>query len=131
MNRDGSDPRLLKRLEPLIAGAAWSPDGKNIAVQAAAAPPLGICLFLWSPEGQSEPRLLVPYPAAQPAWSPDGKRILFVKRHGRWLSSLFVADADGSNVTPLKNDPARTYSNPLGRRMQYSQSGSRVMLPHS
>src|SRR5579864_2654181 len=30
MNRDGSDPHLLKRFEPLIDGAAWSPDGKKI-----------------------------------------------------------------------------------------------------
>jgi Tol biopolymer transport system component len=125
MNRDGSDPRLLKRLEPLIDGAAWSPNGKNVAIQAAAAPPLGICLFLWSPEGQSEPRLLVPYPASQPAWSPDGKKILFVKRHGRWLSSPFVADADGSNVAPLKHDAGphifELAWSPDGKRIAYAQ----------
>jgi Tol biopolymer transport system component len=128
MNRDGSDPRLLKRLEPLIDCGAWSPDGKNVAIQAAAAPPLGICLFLWSPEGQSEPRLLVPYPASQPAWSPDGKRILFVKRHGRWLSSPFVADADGSNVTPLKHDPGPDIFEPTwspdGKRIAYAQENA-------
>jgi Tol biopolymer transport system component len=128
MNRDGSDPRLLKRLEPLIDGAAWSPDGKNIAVQAAGAPPLGICLFLWSPEEQSEPRLLVPYPAAHPAWSPDGKRILFVKRNGRWLTSPVVADADGSNVTPLKNDPGPDIFEPAwspdGKRIAYAQDNA-------
>ena len=126
MNRDGSDPHLLKRLEPLIDGAAWSPDGKKIVIQASAPPPLGICLFLWYPRKQSGPRLLFPYPAAWPAWSPDGKRLLFVKRYGRRLSSPFVADADGSNVTPLKHDPGPDIFEPAwspdGKRIAYAKS---------
>jgi Tol biopolymer transport system component len=125
MNRDGSDLRFQKRLEPLIDGAAWSPDSKNIAIQAAAAPPLGICLFLWSPEGQSEPRLLFPYPAAWPDWSPDGKKILFVKRYGPRTSSPFVADADGANATQLASDPGPQIFelawSPVGKRIAYTQ----------
>lgn len=125
MNSDGSNPRLLLKLEPLIEGAAWSPNGKEIVIQAAARPPLGICLFLWSPEERNAPRLLFPYPAAWPTWSPDGRRLLFVKRQGRWSSSPFVADADGSHVVPLKHDPgADIYEpswSPDGKRIAYIQ----------
>jgi len=125
MNRDGTAPRMLKRLEPLIDGAAWSPKGKSAIIQAAASPPLGICLFLWLPKAQSEPRLLFPFPAAWPAWSPDGKKILFVKRLGRHTSSPFVADADGSHVAPLKHDPGPDIFelawSPDGKRIAYAQ----------
>jgi Tol biopolymer transport system component len=128
MNRDGSDPHLLKRLEPLIDGAAWSPDGKKIVIQADTGPPLGICLFLFSPEMQSEPRLLLPFPAAWLAWSPDGKKILFVKWHGRFTSSLFVADADGTNVARLKHDPGPEIIEPAwspdGKRIAYAQDNA-------
>jgi len=125
MNRGGSDPHLLLRFEPLIDGATWSPNGKKIIIQAAARPPLGICLFLWSPEERVEPRLLFPYPAAWPAWSSNGKKILFVKRYGRRLSSPFVADADGSHVAPLKHDPGSEIFEPAwspdGKRIAYAQ----------
>lgn len=125
INRDGSAPRLLLRLEPLIDGAARSPDGKEIIIQAAARPPLGICLFLWSFQGPNAPRLFFPYPAAWPAWSPDGKKILFVKRYGPRTSSPFVANADGSHVAPLKNDPGPEVFEPAwspdGKRIAYVQ----------
>jgi Tol biopolymer transport system component len=125
MNRDGSAPRLLLRLEPLIDGAAWSPDGKKIIVQAAARPPLGICLFLWLFERPNPPRLLFPYPAAWPAWSPDGKKILFVKRYGPRLSSPFIANTDGSQEAPLKHDPDPEVFEPVwspdGKRIAYVQ----------
>jgi Tol biopolymer transport system component len=128
MNRDGSEPRLLKRMEPLIDGAASSPDGKKIVIQAAADPPLGICLFLWSTDGQSEPRLLFPYPAAWPAWSPSGKKILFVKRYGPRTSSPFVADADGANATQLASDAGpeifELAGSPDGKRIAYTQDNA-------
>jgi Tol biopolymer transport system component len=128
MNRDGGGAHLLRRLEPLIDGAAWSPGGKKIIIQAAASPPLGICLFIWSPEGQSEPRLLFPYPAAWPALSPDGKKIVFVKRNGRYTSSPFVADADGSNAASLKHDPGPDIIEPAwspdGKRIAYAQDNA-------
>jgi len=119
MNRDGSDPHFLKRLEPDIDGAAWAPDGKKIIIQATAPPPLGICLFLWYPGRQSEPRLLFPYPADWPAWSPNGKR------YGPRLSSPFVANADGSHVTPLRHDPGPGIYEPAwspdGKRIAYAR----------
>jgi len=128
MNRDGSEPQLLKRFEPLIDGAAWSPNEKAIIIQAAAPPPSGISLFLWSPQGQGEPRLFVPYPAAWPAWSPDGKKILFVKRNGRFLSSPFIADSKGANVSQLRYDPGPNIFEPAwspdGQRIAYTQDNA-------
>jgi len=125
MNRDGSDPHLLIRLEPGIDGAAWAPDGKKIIIQATAPPPLGICLFLWYPGRQGEPRLLFPYPADGPAWSPDGKKLLFVKRHGPRLSSPFVANGNGSDATPLRYDPGPDIFEPAwspdGKRIAYAK----------
>ena len=34
MDRDGGNRHLLRRMEPVIYSAAWSPDGKTLAVSA-------------------------------------------------------------------------------------------------
>jgi Tol biopolymer transport system component len=111
MNRDGSNPHLLRRqLEGFVESASWSPDGKTLALayrpkqwivrstpgQPAPAPGF----FLLSVDGHDEPRLIREN-AWDVKWSPDGKKVVFGVNPspGRW--SVHIADADGSNDLPL------------------------------
>jgi Tol biopolymer transport system component len=113
MDRDGANSRLLWRIELAIFSAAWSPDGKVLAVSTATRTPAGGSpsenepmrsgLFLLSADGHGEPRLLF-RDALTPAWSPDGKQVAFSKERplGHW--AIHVADADGTNEVQL-TDP--------------------------
>ena len=104
MDADGSHRRVLRVIEPVIYSAAWSPDGKTIAVSAATtwkpgeAPAAGV--FLLSADGQGDLRLLVAN-AWTPAWSPDGKRLAFTveRPHGSW--TVHTANADGTQDITL------------------------------
>jgi Tol biopolymer transport system component len=53
-----------------------------------------------------EPRVLISGPTSDdsPGWSPDGTRIAFIRGQGAG-SVLMVADADGSNILQVTNDP--------------------------
>lgn len=112
MNRDGSNPRLLRRLETPILQAAWSPDDKSIAATysprewastARAREPLSppvTGLFLLSLDGRGGARLLF-REGYTPAWSPDGKRLAFSAHlsDNRW--AVHVGNADGSKEIQL------------------------------
>jgi Tol biopolymer transport system component len=112
MDRDGSNPRLLRRMELVIFSAAWSPDGKTFVVtwlpEEWLRPPPRVQvapgLFLISADGRGEPRLLL-RDAFAPAWSPDGKKIGFSARlpGSRW--AVHISNADGSGEVQL-TDPS-------------------------
>jgi Tol biopolymer transport system component len=120
MDRDGSSPHLLRRLEEAIFSAAWSPDGKTLAVTylpkewrklpSTLGEPIAPGLFLFSADGQGEPRLLF-RDAFTPAWSPDGKKLAFSARlpGSRW--AVHVANADGSKEVQL-TDPSLDAGSP-------------------
>ncbi len=110
MNRDGSNPHLLRHLEGSVVSASWSPDGKTLALsylpkewldrrtpgQQRPAPGF----FLLSLDSQDEPRL-VRENSWGVKWSPDGKKVVFVENPSpaRWV--VHIANADGSNDVPL------------------------------
>ena len=103
MDKDGSNRHLMRRLEPVIESAVWSPDGKNLAItympEAWANrpdPTDRVGLFVLPADGQGEPRLLFRN-AYTPAWSPDRKRLAFSFEKPRGLWAVHVAKSDGSD----------------------------------
>src|SRR5437667_12519140 len=129
MNADGSDRKLLRHIEPVIYSAAWSSDGKTLAITCipevwASVPrpadePARAGLFLLSADGMGELRPLFPN-AFTPSWSPDGKRLAFsVERpRGRW--AVHVANTDGSHDVQL------TDSNRIGGSPAWSPDGTHI-----
>jgi Tol biopolymer transport system component len=101
MDKDGANRHLVRREEPVIFGAAWSPDGKMLAVSSAS-PPRG-SLFLFPADGSGEMRLLFRN-ALTPAWSPDGRRLAFSVEQPRGSWAVHVGNADGTGDIAL-TDP--------------------------
>lgn len=127
MDRNGRDRHLLRRLEPVIYSAAWSPDGTTLAISAAPQMPVGESmragLFLLPADGQGIPRLLFRN-ALTPAWSPDGKRLAFSVEQPRGHWSVHVGNLDGSGDTQL-TEPALDGGSPAwspdGKRIAFEQ----------
>src|SRR5258708_4203881 len=129
MDRDGGNRHLLRRLEPVIYSAVFSPDGKTLAITClpearANLPPSGeepvrASLFLLAADGQGEPRLLFPN-AFTPPWSPDGKKLAFPLEKPRGLWAVHVANADGSNDVQL------TEPNLIGSSPAWSPDGNQI-----
>jgi len=141
-NMDGTG---LRRITPygLTAAqkevwAAWSPDGREILSVAAgrAGHPgpvtccatIGACLatrshlFVIHPDGSGLHTITLQGSAAtgdyrvlQPSWSPDGSKIVF----GLWPSDagehIYTANADGSDLTQITDDPYFDYAPRWGR----------------
>jgi Tol biopolymer transport system component len=114
MDPDGAHRRLLWRSESPIFSAAWSPDGKVLAVSTASQgsskrspsenEPMRGGLFLLSAEAHSEPRLLF-RDALTPAWSPDGTKLAFSVERPRGQWGIHIGSADGSSDAQLTEPP--------------------------
>ncbi len=120
MDADGGNRHLLRRLEPVIYSAAWSPDGKTLAITCLpearpnrpppAGEPMRAGLFLLPADGQGELRLLF-RDAFTPSWSPDGKKLAFSVESPRGQWAVHVAGSDGSHDVRL-TAPARSGGSP-------------------
>lgn len=105
MDRDGSNPRLLRRVRPWIRSAAWSPDGKVLAAT------LTRDLFLLSADGHGELKLLL-RDAWGPIWSPDGKKLAFAANPAPARWAVHVVNADGSDDVKLTDPSMYPYAGP-------------------
>jgi Tol biopolymer transport system component len=134
MDEDGSHRHLLRRLEPVIHSATWSPDGKVLAITCLpgawanlprlTGEPVRAGLFLLPADGQGELRLLF-RDAFTPAWSPDGRRLAFSVEHPRGRWAVHVANSDGSNDVQL-TDP-----NLIGGSPAWSPDGKQIAFDES
>lgn len=85
------------------SSAAWSPDGKYLAM-AAKRGPRDELLVLDVARNAIVRRIKVRLNGiTTPSWSPDGTRIVFTGYDGG-LSDLFVVNADGTGLARLTND---------------------------
>ncbi|MCI0438217.1 MAG: hypothetical protein L0177_03695 [Chloroflexi bacterium] len=130
MNPDGSDVTRLTRSRAIDGYPVWSPDGGRLAFvsdrdfnpfallrqmpfdsafAALSEAHGGNDIYLMEPNGANVRRLTTLNPADDffPTWSPDGARIVFASDRGTSPTdpnapySLFVMNADGSDITPL------------------------------
>ena len=109
MDADGSRPLRLAR--ELASGAAWSPDGRQIAYFRGQTW-RGGGIYVVGADGNGR-RQLARW-GVEPDWSPDGRRIAFVS-HRDGNAEIYVMNANGSaQAEPDGN--AGGDANPLGRR---------------
>jgi Tol biopolymer transport system component len=127
MDANGHDRRVLRKIEPVIYSAAWSPDGSLLAISAAKSvtpgqpPQRG--LFLLPGNGQGEPRLLVES-GWTPAWSPDGSRIALTVEQPRGHWAIHTAKRNGLEDVRLTDDSKESGSpawSPDGKRIAFDQ----------
>jgi len=99
----GGAPRRLDNLEG--HGAAWSPDGANIAYA------FGKNLFIVRSDGTGSRQLVASHNLPRlPRWSPDGRVIRFTQYNmSSSLNSLWEISSDGTDLHPLM--PGRDSSN--------------------
>jgi Tol biopolymer transport system component/DNA-binding winged helix-turn-helix (wHTH) protein len=96
------------RLAPDVSRAAWSPDGKNIAICRGFGD-VNTAISLISPLGGTERKITSigcssMYRASNLSWSPDGKQLAFLSYGGEGSTRLFVVSLDTLEPTQVKTD---------------------------
>jgi dipeptidyl aminopeptidase/acylaminoacyl peptidase len=62
-----------------------------------------------------------------PKWSPDGLRIAYLGRTGEGRNGVIVANADGTNVTPIADTQSTNHPFPqIGDRVAWSPDGKQI-----
>jgi hypothetical protein len=129
VNPDGSDPRAVAAPPRFAArDPSWSADGSRLAFQSATGQTGGIWTI--AADGTAPRRVTTDQNDRWATWSPDSRRIAFV-RFQSGLDRLFVANVDGTGVTPVTASLALNVQDPEwspdGQRFTFS-TGSRIYV---
>jgi Tol biopolymer transport system component len=119
MNADGSGQRRLSReREPGSLGAAWSPDGRTIALTSNRDGNQEIYVIN---ANAREQRRLTRHPAwdGSPAWSPDGQKIAFARSRDGRVSDIHLMNADGSGQRRLTQRGTQPRWSPDGGKIAF------------
>jgi len=109
---DGTDRRTLLSGPNNLVFAAWSPDGKRIAVVSVPAGPGGVLRVVDVRDGREQLHVQLPFCCTdRPSWSPDGKHIA--------LGATVVDVASGNMRSPSISTTGSTAWSPDGRRIAY------------
>ena len=111
--------------------AAWSPDGKTLALVDREAADGPLSLFLLSPETAERQRLTFP-PAkwlgdSSPAFSPDGKSIAFLRTISAAVQDVYLVSVWGGEPRRLTHENRRIYGlvwNPARNQILFSSNRS-------
>jgi TolB protein len=105
---------------------AWSPDGKQIAYQAAFQPPDNRLMIVDVETGKTRTLAYsTTYRNWFPAWSPDGKRIAFASDRDQAGSEfrIYTMDVDGTDVVRLTDfTSAAPHWSPDGKRIAFQSA---------
>jgi TolB protein len=119
---DGRDAKPITSAGASLE-AAWSPDGRFIAMTGAAGDATQTDIYTMRADG-SQFRNVTDSPGhdQDPDWSPDGKRIVFITLRTSVNPDIYVMDADGGNQRPLIEADTGEYGprwSPDGRRIVF------------
>ena len=98
--KGGGEPTLIVRQGSMVTGAAWSSDGKRLAVSVSE----GENAEIWVGNGDGTNLTRITdtrfFLNTSPSWSPDGRRITFVSNRGG-NPQIYVMNADGTGAKRL------------------------------
>ncbi len=128
MDVDGRNRKVLRTIEPVIHSAAWSPDGRTLAITASTPTKPGespqVGLFLLPASGRGALRL-IQRDAWTPSWSPDGRKLAFTVEHPRGRWRVHTANVNGTGEAAIGNpnvDSGSPVWSPNGHEIAFYQS---------
>jgi TolB protein len=98
--RGGGEPQLLLARGAMVTGAAFSPDGKHLAVSVSEGE--NAELYVANADGSDARKVTDTrfFLNTSPTWSPDGKRLAFVSNRAG-SPQIYVMNADGIGAKRL------------------------------
>lgn len=100
---DGREVSNWAAVDDQTVDAQWSPDGSRLALTTGNATGGARSSVLARADGSGV--TFLPSSSTSPRWSPDSRRIVFEGEDSLGLSEIFTANADGSHVEQLTQNP--------------------------